>query len=440
MALALAASLCIAASAVCQEMPSAATDRADAEGTPASGDGAAHRSPALPNGRGGLHERLLDRGIAFTATYGGEVAHTVRGGERSAVTTANQAVLGATLDLDRMGVREGGKVQITLTERHGRTLGEAAGFPQIMLVQEVYGRGQTGRLTELWWSGSVTDRLALKLGRMPVNDFGTFGCDFVNLGLCGAQMPNVANNYVLAWPISQWGAVATYRLHDRAYIRAGAYQVSPHGLDERHPFEFGDFDGASGALLPLEVGIDPTLGMSRLTGKYSAGIWYDTSTADDVLLNTSRRPLVLDGGRPLRRTGRYGAYLAMEQDVIRFGPDRSRTLSFFAGATVADRRTAPIDYQLRAGFMLPQPIAGRRRDKVGLGISTSHRNRRIAQAQRLVDPQSAQYGETAIELFYSAPLLDALTVQPDLQLVVDPGGERAQRNLIVAGLKFGIRL
>lgn len=389
---------------------------------------------------GGIRAKLLDRGISITASYGGEVAHNAQGGHRSAVTTANQAVLGAAFDLERLGIIDGGQAHITITQRHGENLGDAAGFPQIMLVQEVYGRGNIVRLTEMWWSQRLTSDLSLKIGRMPVNDFGTFGCDFMNLGLCGAQMPNTANDYVLAWPISQWGVVATFGSDKHLYLRVGAYQITQHNLDQDHPVELGDFGHASGALLPLEFGISPAFGRAQLKGTYKFGGWYDTSEANDVFLNQDRQPLVLDGGLPLRRSGRYGAYVAMEQEIAKIGGDAGRSVGIFAGGTIADRRTAPIDYQLRAGLLVTGPFANRKSDKIGVGISVSHRNERIARGEALVDPATVQHSETAIEIFYSLTVLNFLKLQPSLQYVIDPGGIKRGSDLVILGLKFGITL
>ena len=55
--------------------------------------------------------------------------------------------------------------------------------PQFNQTQEVYGRGQTWRLTDLWIKKKFVDqRLDVKLGRFGIGeDFAGFDCEFQNL-------------------------------------------------------------------------------------------------------------------------------------------------------------------------------------------------------------------------------------------------------------------
>ena len=47
-------------------------------------------------------------------------------------------------------------------------------------------------------------------------------------------------------------------------------------------------------------------------------------------------------------------------------------------------------------------------------------------------------GETTVELTYLAQLGSWLTVQPDLQYVIHPGGTRATQNAVVSGLRVAV--
>ncbi len=47
-------------------------------------------------------------------------------------------------------------------------------------------------------------------------------------------------------------------------------------------------------------------------------------------------------------------------------------------------------------------------------------------------------GETSVELTYLAQLGSWLTVQPDVQYVIHPGGTRATRNAVVPGLRVTV--
>ncbi|HBH18101.1 MAG TPA: hypothetical protein DDX14_04035, partial [Cyanobacteria bacterium UBA9579] len=61
-------------------------------------------------------------------------------------------------------------------------------------------------------------------------------------------------------------------------------------------------------------------------------------------------------------------------------------------------------------------IPKRNKDKVGVGMNMAKTSKR----QKLINGQSK---ETAIELFYTAQITPWLSVQPDMQFVINPGGK-----------------
>ena len=107
---------------------------------------------------------------------------------------------------------QGGTVGLTLVDRFGRNLNDEAGIPALQLTNEVFGRGNILRLTELYYSQKLfDDRLELKGGRLPVGSDFFFGlCEFINLTFCGGQPGNIQGGYIYNWPVSQWAGVVHY--------------------------------------------------------------------------------------------------------------------------------------------------------------------------------------------------------------------------------------
>jgi porin len=95
---------------------------------------------------------------------------------------------GTTFDLTKLGVVPGGTIQITWTDRNGSNLSDDAGLGTLLQVQEVFGRGQTLRLTQFWYDQNFIDgAVDWKIGRITFGeDFASFSCDFQNLTFCGA--------------------------------------------------------------------------------------------------------------------------------------------------------------------------------------------------------------------------------------------------------------
>ena len=99
-----------------------------------------------------------------------------------------------------------------------------------MLIQEVYGRGQTWHMTQFWLNQSFLDnRVQWKIGRLTVGeDFASFSCDFQNLTFCGAQPGNLVGSYWVNWPTSQWATRLKVSTSEQTYVQAGVYQVNPN--------------------------------------------------------------------------------------------------------------------------------------------------------------------------------------------------------------------
>jgi porin len=413
--------------------------------------GAAHADdlatrPYLLGDWNGQRTRLAEQGIVFDFGYGSEVAHNLSGGERHLVRYTDQWTFATTLDLDKRWGWHGGTVQFTMTDRNGRDLGADAGIGNSQLIQEVYGRGQTWHLTQLWLNQKLLDdRLEVKLGRLTMSeDFFAFSCFFQNLTFCSAQPGNLVGDYWVNWPTSRWGARARYHTSGNSYLQLGIYQDNPKYVDDDYARHNGwkpnNPGGTTGALMPLEAGWQPS--WRGLPGSYLVGAWYNTSDGDDLLLDVNRNPRGITGLEALRRNGQYGAYLSLQQQVSGIADERGATL--FLNITQADHKTARLDHQLTMGVLYREPLPGRVQDMVGLAIGATHDNGRFADA---VDQNNARTGQDVIagrsyeyvgELFYSWVPATSVSVRPNLQYILHPGGTSRNSNAFVIGLKCSL--
>ena len=97
---------------------------------------------------GGARTALEDDGITLRAHFTTESAANPVGGIRQAARYTQQVEFGADLDLGRLIDDQGGAIQITFTDRVGRSL-SADAIGNQFAVQELYGAGQNFRLAEL---------------------------------------------------------------------------------------------------------------------------------------------------------------------------------------------------------------------------------------------------------------------------------------------------
>jgi porin len=245
---------------------------------------------------GGVRTRLKNQGIDFQFGYTNEFAYNATGGIKNTATYADQYTGGVTLDLDKLLGVPAAQFQITYTERTGRNLSDDAELGTLQQVQEVYGRGQTIRLTDFWFQQKYFEGLVdWKVGRMPFGeDFAAFSCEFQNLTFCGADPGNLVGDYIFNWPISQWATRLKFRLNGFGYFQVGVYDMNPQYLgveDQLLPVFFPD---STGALAPVELAWLPAFGEGSLQGSYKFGVWYDTSTGDDVVDDINGDPFCAD--------------------------------------------------------------------------------------------------------------------------------------------------
>jgi len=73
---------------------------------------------------------------------------------------------------------------------------------------------------------------------------------------------------------------------------------------------------------------------------------------------------------------------------------------------------------------------------LGLALAAARNGSHFEQAQSAAGDPAA--GETTLELTYQAQLGSWLTVQPDVQYVIHPGGTGASRNAVVLGLRIAL--
>ncbi|WP_442678023.1 carbohydrate porin [Sphingomonas sp. ASY06-1R] len=396
--------------------------------------------PGLAGDWFGLKQVLADKGIGVTARYASETALNVTGGRRTDITETGQLDVGALIDLKKLVGLEGGSVQATITYRRGHDLGQRAGLGVLQQVQEVYGRGQTIRLTQFWYEQMFGgDRLDMKVGRTaPGEDFAAFSCSFQNLSFCGSQPGNIAGDYWYNWPVSQWGARARVNF-GMIYVQAAVYEQNPRNL-ERGFLEW-HFHDAAGALVPVEIGAVRGGRSGGPVGSFKLGGWISTSDAPDVLLNVNRTPAILSGDTYLQRSSRSGVWINLQQQLTGRSKDGKsiKGLSLFVNMTQSDRQTSTVDNQLSLGLFYRGLIPYFTEDVFGLGLARTHVNARVADRQRLRGeaPQSSEY---AAEFYYSFHPRSWLELRPNLQWVHRPGGYRHVDDVGVLGLKGALTL
>lgn len=394
--------------------------------------------PYLLGDWGGLRSRLHERGVDFQLTYFSEPAYNAAGGDGNLVRYADQWTAAATLDMDKLFGWADAILKLTLTDRNGSSLTTDASLNTLNEVQEVYGRGNFLRITELSYEQVLfAGLLDVKLGRLGVGgSFYAWSCQFMNLSFCGELPGNIVSTWY-NWPVSQWGTRLRLRASEDVRFEAGAYQVNPRNLADGTTLTFS---GGTGWMIPFEVDWSPQLGTARLPGTYRLGGWYDTSKLPDVFLAANGGPQVLNPGvPPLVRNGESGFYLNAQQQLT--GSSANSTgLSIFFNWVEADRNTATVTELLSVGGFYAGPFRARPQDVLGFAAGRSRVNPRVAQGQVLENSPTVpvQDAEYPFEIFYNINFTPWLSIAPLVQYVSHAGGTSAYADVWVLGANIAV--
>lgn len=355
------------------------------------------------------------------ATYTADLIGPVAGdGPRRAVLLDNLDVV-ADLDLGRAMGWRGATLHGYLLSNQGGAPNDFAGTLQGVDNIEV-GR-QAVRLYELWVDAPVGEHLSILAGLYDLNSefyatesaglliappFG-IGSELASTGVNG---PSIFPSTALALRVNLTG--------EAGYVRAAALNArasvpgDPDGVDT-------DFE--DGALVIAEAG------RRSGAGSLALGFWRYSHEQDDL------RDLT-PGGDPVQRTAQ-GAYLLAERVML--GDDDGRKVTGFVRLGVSDRRTSPFSGGWQAGVLVERVFAGRPDSALSVGLQQgllSSRGQDLIAAGG-VDPADAESG---IEITYTDRLTDRVTIQPDLQVVFDAGGDRAAEPRVVFGVRLTIDL
>ncbi|WP_111893124.1 carbohydrate porin [Acinetobacter sp. MB5] len=378
-------------------------------------------SPYMLGDWNGQRTALKEQGYDFSFGYTGELANVLDSKNTSSHGTeySGQVSLGAHLDLNKILGWQDTEAQITVTERHGRNLSNTSDAlnGQLSSVQEVWGRGQTWRLTDFWIKRKFLDqKLDIKVGRFgEAEEFNSFDCDFQNLALCGSQMGNWAGDQWYNWPVSQWAARVKYQLQPSLFVQVGAFEVNPENLDRGKGFNLST-DGSHGALIPVELVWQPKLTTAQLPGEYRVGYFY--STADASKLDSQAADIANTSAH------KQGGWVSVKQQLTTHHGDVTRGLTAWANATFFDDATNAVTNMQNIAVSYKGLMDARPQDEIAVGLGRIHKS------------AEGYNNEYDAELYYGIHATNWLTVRPNIQYVRHVGALKDGNNAWVGGIKF----
>ncbi|WLI79048.1 carbohydrate porin [Kosakonia sp. H02] len=406
-------------------------------------------SPWMFGDWGGTRSELKDQGVDFQLGYTLEAASNLAGGYNTSTTArySDQQAFGVTLDLEKLLNWQDAEFQMTITNRDGQNVSDQVADPRTGMLsstQEVYGRGQTWRLTQFWLrKGFFDDVLDVKAGRVTVGeDFDNFDSKFQNLAFGSGQAGNWRGDHWYNWPVSQWGGRVRINFTPEVFMQVGFYNQNPYNYDRGDGFRM-EFNPTEGNLVPVELGWQPQLGADKLPGNYRIGYYY-SSTHDDVY-GSWRNGSYGDTAHS------YGGYILAQQQLTAQGGSSDRGITLTVQAVMNDHKTSKTDNYQSVALTWKGPFDARPQDEIGVAAGRVHVNssytNMLENENRLngqTDYNSLAYlpiqdgSEYNYEIYYNVQATNWLQIRPNLQYISAPGAVDKVDDAFVGGISANV--
>jgi porin len=417
----------------------------------------------------GLRPALSKYGISFAVLETSEVLGNATGGVRTGAAYDGLTQAALQLDTSRAFGWRGGTLNVSGLWIHGNNLSA----DNLLTLQTASGiqSDRATRLWEVWYQQKLRadERMDLRVGLQSLDQefmVSQNALAFMNTMfgwpmLPSADMPGGGP----AYPLSALGVRLRARPLSSVTFLAGAFngtpapdaassqQSNPHGLDiglSARPLVIAELQWTYPSLGAM-VTSDGSEPMPRV---YKIGAWYDGERFADQRFDSAGGSLAAPTSSGVARAhrGNYAIYAVADQMLWQQADEQDRTLNAFVrvmGTPLTDRNL--IDFSLNAGITLREPFMHRDDDVFGIALGYAHVSSRAAALDRDTAAMTGQFtpqrgGELFVETTYSYQVAPWLQLQPDVQVVFNPGGGIANPSSpsdrvgteLVAGLRTNI--
>jgi porin len=380
----------------------------------------------------GERTRLANEGVTFDFNDIGDFLTDVTGSQVHHATYFGRLRATTDIDFNKLDGFDGEFVFSGITQ-YGQNL-SGQYLHTNTLTSSIAGVNSV-RIDQLWYQQGFADSMfKVKLGQIaPVNEFGA--TDFFDilfndeLGYAPNAIFNTRTPFSPAGKpgLILWGDLS--EITPGLYVKTGVFTAynNPYHPDTNGVDYGNDFDhGMSGS---FELGYKEQ--NTEYAGTYKVGV---NATPDVIYFNPAT-------GQEYH--GDYNAYATVEKTVYRpLGADgkpaakKGLDVLFQFVGEPGDRN--PFQYEFTMGGRYTGLIPGRDEDKVGYGLIYSDNGIAFSQASQNMGGAGLG-GETTLELDYQYNPAPWLSIQPDAQYIIDPGGIQSRDDILVLGLRTIVR-
>jgi porin len=408
---------------------------------------------------GGERSKLQDDGVTFTPSYTAETYGNPMGGVSRAQIYEGLLDLELTLDFKKMAGWDG-SFHASAYYPMGNGLTGAATH-DLFLVSD-YDAYDTPHLYELWYEQKFwSDKAALRVGQMAADQefyISSGAAQFINStygwpAIIGTSAPTPNYDYAAPGlrlqldPDEHWRFLGGVYAGNPAPDRIGDPNPNRGPSDDFNNSGTGFYiNGSQGlfAINELWYKFNQEKNATGLPGTFKIGGWLHTDTFSDKRFDNRGYSLASPDSddHPRALDGNNGFYFIADQAIWQDKSDPNQTrlidLFFRAGNALGDRSI--FNYYFDGGITFNGLVPGRPSDIFGIATAYGHIGSGV---QGFTEDEDNDDGdhlpipdfEQNIEITYVAQIAPWWSVEPDLQVLIHPGGSSAIQNALVLGVR-----
>jgi porin len=377
---------------------------------------------------GGRRDVLARRGVDVRIIYTGDTLAVVTGGLRRHTAYLDNTDMTLTLDAEPLVGWTGARFFVYGLGDHGRD-------PSAALVGDLSGidnieAPDTFKLYEAWYLQELfAGRFSILGGLYNLN--GEFDVDesaqtFINSAFgIGTEYSQAGRNGPSIFPVTSLAVRLRVRPTEHWYVQTAVLDGAPGSRRDDGGTQIV-WQGRDGVLIAAETAcvLGQEEGAAVAYGKYAFGGWAYSTRLPRLESDSARE-----------HSGSHGLYAFVEQQVYREATDPTQGLALFVRVGYANPTFNPIEWTLSGGGTYTGLVPGRDADLFGVAATTAWSGHDARDAGRAVG-EPVLGAETVIEMTYRIQLTPWLTLQPDLQYLVNPGLSSTIKDALVVGTRF----
>jgi porin len=346
--------------------------------------------------------------VDVTHTF--DVWRAASGGNRKGTRYIDNLDIVAEADMERLIGWKGAEVHLYGLYNNGKSISDLVGDTQA--ISNIETEVKAVRLYEAWVNQKIGGKASIKVGLYDLNsEFDALDSAGLFMGSphgIGTDFAQSGENGPSIFPVTSLAVRGEVEVAKGWKVRAAVLDGVPGdpARPKRTAIKLGNGDGA---LLVGEVEAP------LANGKLLFGHWRYTTRFDDL--------------NSISRRGNDGWYLRGESKLTQEEGNEDQGLAAFFRLGLADGRINSFDRFASVGLNYTGLIKGRDEDQLGLAFATAF----TSKDYRLI--AGAEKTETLVELTYRAPITSWLTIQPNVQYVINSGADPSVRNALAFGLR-----